>query len=112
VAVESGTQQRRSASKCSGRGGEERGARMSAVEMARGVAPFYRFGEAIGRGGWPAVVGIQYRLFRRAKGGGEWTGRCHLDGGNEEGGAPVRFGFLRPCGAQRGGTDQGRWRLG
>jgi hypothetical protein len=36
---------------------------MSAVEMAGGVAPFCRVGEAIGRGGWPAVVGIQYRSF-------------------------------------------------
>jgi hypothetical protein len=61
--VESGTRWRRSALKCSGRGGEERGARMSAVEMAEGVAPFYRVGEAIGRGEWPAVVGIQYRSF-------------------------------------------------
>jgi hypothetical protein len=61
--VESGTRWRRSASKCLGRGGEERGARMSAVEMAGGVAPFCRVGEAIGRGGWPAVVGIQYQSF-------------------------------------------------
>jgi hypothetical protein len=27
--------------------------------------------------------------------GGELTGRCRLDGGNEEGGAPVRFGSVR-----------------
>jgi hypothetical protein len=46
VAVESGIRQRWSALKCSGRGGEERGARMSAVEMAGGVAPFYRVREA------------------------------------------------------------------
>jgi hypothetical protein len=32
--------------RCSGRGGEERGAGMSAVEMAGGVAPFYRVREA------------------------------------------------------------------
>jgi hypothetical protein len=44
--VESGTQQRRSTSKRSGRGGEERGARMSVVEMATGVAPVYRVREA------------------------------------------------------------------
>jgi hypothetical protein len=49
--VESGTRRRRSASKCSGRGGEERGAKMSAVEMAGGVAPFYRVGEAGRRSG-------------------------------------------------------------
>jgi hypothetical protein len=67
--VESGTRRRWSVSKCSGRGGEEGGARMSAVEMVRGVTPFYRVGEVIGRGGWPAVVGIQYRPFRRVKRG-------------------------------------------
>jgi hypothetical protein len=43
--VESGTRWWRSASKHSGRGGEERGARMSAVEMAGDMAPFYRVGE-------------------------------------------------------------------
>jgi hypothetical protein len=46
--VESGTWRRRSTLKHSGRGGEERRARMSAVEMVGGVAPFYRVGEAIG----------------------------------------------------------------
>jgi hypothetical protein len=51
--VESGTQRRRLASKRSGRGGEERGARMTTVEMVGGVAPFYRVREAIGRVGWP-----------------------------------------------------------
>jgi hypothetical protein len=44
--VESKTRQRRSTSKRSRRGGEERGARMSAVEMVGGVAPFYRVREA------------------------------------------------------------------
>jgi hypothetical protein len=44
--VESRTRRRRSALKRSGRGGEERGARMSTVEMAGGVAPFYRVREA------------------------------------------------------------------
>jgi hypothetical protein len=44
--VESETRRQRSASKRSERGGEERGARMSAVEMVRGVPPFYRVGEA------------------------------------------------------------------
>jgi hypothetical protein len=71
--VESGTRRRRLVSKCSGRGGEERGARMSVVEMVGSVAPFYRVGEAIERGGWPVVVGIQYWPFRRVKGGGEQT---------------------------------------
>jgi hypothetical protein len=47
----------------------------------------------IERGGWPVVVGIQYRSFQRVKGGGEMMGQCCLDGGNEEGGAPVRFGY-------------------
>jgi hypothetical protein len=61
--LESETRWRRSASKYSGRGGEERGATMSTVEMVGGVAPFYRVGEAIERGGWPAVVGIQYWPF-------------------------------------------------
>jgi hypothetical protein len=38
--------------RCSGHGDEERGAEMSAVEMVRGVAPFYRVGEAVeGSGG-------------------------------------------------------------
>jgi hypothetical protein len=36
----------RSMRRCSGHGGEERGAGMSTVEMAGGVAPFYRVGEA------------------------------------------------------------------
>jgi hypothetical protein len=38
----------------SGRGGEERGARMSTVELAGGGGVFYRAGEAVGRrgGGW------------------------------------------------------------
>jgi hypothetical protein len=31
--------------RCSGHGAEERGAGMSAVQMAGGVAPFYRVGE-------------------------------------------------------------------
>jgi hypothetical protein len=44
--VESGTRRWRSALKRLGRGGEEKGARLSAVEMAGGVAPFYRVGEA------------------------------------------------------------------
>jgi hypothetical protein len=37
--------------RCSGHGGEERGVEMSAVEMVRGVAPFYRVGEAVSRRG-------------------------------------------------------------
>jgi hypothetical protein len=101
--VESETRWRRSASKCSGRGGEERGARMSMVEMAGGVAPFYSVGEAIGQGGWPAVVGIQYRPFERVKGGGELMGRSRLDGGNEDGGAPVWFGYSH---AEESGRQQ------
>jgi hypothetical protein len=44
--LESGTRRRQSASKCSRRGGEERVARMSSVEMTGGVSPFYRVGEA------------------------------------------------------------------
>jgi hypothetical protein len=35
----------------SGRGGEERGARMNAVELARGSSAFYRAGEVVGRRG-------------------------------------------------------------
>jgi hypothetical protein len=101
--VESGTRWRRSASKRPRRRGEERGARMSAVEMVGGVVPFYRVREAIGQGGWPAVVGIQYRPFRRVKGGGELMGQCRLDGGNDEGGAPVCFGYSRV-------EESGRWR--
>jgi hypothetical protein len=46
--VESGTQWRQSVPKCSGRGGEDTGARMSALEMAGSVAPFCRVGE-VGR---------------------------------------------------------------
>jgi hypothetical protein len=49
--VASGTQRRRLASKRSGRGGEERGARMTTVEMVGGVAPFYRVREAGRRSG-------------------------------------------------------------
>jgi hypothetical protein len=38
--------------RCSGHGDEQRGAEMSVVEMVRGVAPFYRVGEAVeGSGG-------------------------------------------------------------
>jgi hypothetical protein len=90
---------------------------MSVVEMARGVAPFYRVGEAIGRGGWLAVVGIQYRPFRRVKRGRRVDGRRRLDGGNEEGEAPVRFSYSRAkdsdrrlCTARR--RRSGRWWLG
>jgi hypothetical protein len=41
--------------RCSGNGGEERGAEMSVVEMVGGVVPFYRVGEAVegSRGGRP-----------------------------------------------------------
>jgi hypothetical protein len=46
----------RSTRRCSRRGGEERGAGMSAVEMAGGVAPFYRIEEAAGRVVMVAVV--------------------------------------------------------
>jgi hypothetical protein len=61
-------------------------------------------------------VGIQYRLFRRVKGGGELMGRSRLDGGNEEGGR--RFGSATRAGrravdsgARRDGFGQGRRRL-
>jgi hypothetical protein len=37
--------------------------------------------EVIGQGRWPAAMGIQYRSFRRVKGGGELRGRHHLGGG-------------------------------
>jgi hypothetical protein len=37
--------------RCSGRGGEERGVRTNAVELARGGGAFYRAGEAVGRRG-------------------------------------------------------------
>jgi hypothetical protein len=60
----------------SGRGGEERGARMSAVELVGGVTPFYRVrerGEVAGRVVIAAVVrfqgGGQLRKGRRRGGG-------------------------------------------
>jgi hypothetical protein len=90
-----------------GRGGEERGERMSAVEMAKGVAPFYRIGEAIGQGGWPAIVGIQYQSFQRVKGGGELMGRHRLDGGNEEGGRRFSLATHARRRAADGGADWG-----
>jgi hypothetical protein len=40
-----------STSRCLGHEGEERGVEMSTVKMARGVAPFYRVPEAVGRRG-------------------------------------------------------------
>jgi hypothetical protein len=57
------------ASKHSGREGEERGARMSAVEMVGGVVPFYRVGEAIGRGGWPGGSGDSIPVVLKSKRG-------------------------------------------
>jgi hypothetical protein len=52
----------------SGRGGEERRARMSAVELVGVVVPFYRVGEAVGRVVMAVVVCFQ--------GGGQlWKGR-------------------------------------
>jgi hypothetical protein len=44
--VESGTRRWRSALKRLGRGDKKKGTRLSAVEMAGGVAPFYRVREA------------------------------------------------------------------
>ncbi len=51
ASVKGGGGRASSTRRCSGCGGEERGAGMSAVEKAGGVAPFYRVGEA---GRWPA----------------------------------------------------------
>jgi hypothetical protein len=46
ASVKGGGGRASSTRRCSGCGGEERGAGMSAVEKAGGVAPFYRVGEA------------------------------------------------------------------
>jgi hypothetical protein len=90
----------------------------------RGCVPFYRFGEAgrqlvegaMASGLWsfsPSVFEAETR------GGKAW--RCHLGGGNEEGGAPVCFGYShveessrrwRRLGRRRLGHDRGRRRPG
>jgi hypothetical protein len=61
-----------------------------------------RWGCALyGRGGGgeegrrPAAVEFYSSSVLKELKGEEETGRHHLDGGNEEGGAPVRFGYSR-----------------
>jgi hypothetical protein len=74
---------------CSRRGGEERGVRMSAVELARGGGAFYRVGETAGGGGVLIPIG-----FKGVK-GEEETGRRHLDGELEGDNPMLRFDFTR-----------------
>jgi hypothetical protein len=60
----------------SGRGGEERGARMSAVELAGGGGTFYRAEEAVGRRG-EVLIPVSFEGVK----GEEETGRHHFSGG-------------------------------
>jgi hypothetical protein len=65
------------------------------VRKGRGRGAFYRAGEA---------VEFYSSLVSKELKGEEVTGQCHFDGGNEEGGASVRFGYSRAEESSR------RWR--
>jgi hypothetical protein len=60
---------------------------------ARGA--FYRLGGSGGEGRRPAAVELYSSLVSKELKEEEETGRRCLDGGNEEGGAPVWFGYSR-----------------
>jgi hypothetical protein len=81
--------------RCSGHGGEERGAEMNEVEMVGGVAPFYRVGEAVeGERRWSAnEVGFEDFSYKVIKKGGEAL-ECHLMRGMEEAPATLHFDFI------------------
>jgi hypothetical protein len=71
----------------SGRGGEERGARMSAMEFVGGGGTFYKAGEAAGGGG--VLIPASFEGVK----GEEETGRRRLDGELEGDNLTLRFDF-------------------
>jgi hypothetical protein len=80
-----------------GRGEEQRMGAASAVRRGKGRGAFHRVGDAVGggEGRWPAAVEFYSSSVSMELKGEVETGRRRLDGGNEEGGAPVRFGYSR-----------------
>jgi hypothetical protein len=90
--------------RCLGREGEERGAEMSAVNMAGGVAPFYRVREAVeGSGGSQPARWVFKGFKRRGRGfDGVW-----LDEGRERDGARLGFSWCTG-GARRTTAAAGR----
>jgi hypothetical protein len=93
--------------RCSGREGVERGAEMSAVKMAGGVAPFYKVWEAVeGSGGGRPVrwVLIPVGFLKDLRGGG---GDSTGFGLMREGGGTMHG--LASHGATEGRGAQRRW---
>jgi hypothetical protein len=84
----------------SGRGGEERGVRMSTMELARGGGVFYKAGEVVGRrGGGGVLIPVSFEGVK----GEEETGRRRLDGELEGDNPTLRFDFtwVREGGTRR-----------
>jgi hypothetical protein len=84
----------------SGRGGEERGVRMSTMELARGGGVFYKAREVVGRrGGGGVLIPVSFEGVK----GEEETGRRRLDGELEGDNPTLRFDFtwVREGGTRR-----------
>jgi hypothetical protein len=107
----------------SGREGGERGADLSAVKMAGGVAPFYRVREAVEGSGGGAVRGTTGSASSTPIMGVEARGWPFDEGANEGEGTPVRFNSNRvrvgdgrrraerwQAGRTGGGGSGGRWK--
>jgi hypothetical protein len=100
----------------SGREGGERGADLSAVKMAGGVAPFYRVREAVEGSGGGAVRGMASGASSTPVTGVEASGRSFDEGEMEGRGrwfdsTPTGWGWATDGSVRSGGGSGGRWKM-